>query len=149
MQSNSPSRGPPFSPPDASPVFIDLAANAAAGHATDLGDRFSTAVIDATDSTSLATLDGAFDLIVADLVLMNLVDLAPLAHELPRLLAPSGRFKPTVLHPCFPSPFFVDVDDEGRPTGAISRLVGVGQRIAALSRARGSSKMVDDRGTAH
>ena len=116
---------------DASAVFVELASARAARRDEDLGDRFSTAVIDATDPASLATIDGRFDLVVADMVLMNLMDLGPLANALPRLLSPGGRFTPMVLHPCFPSPFFVDVDESGRPAGAISRLIGVGQRIAA------------------
>lgn len=114
---------------DASAVFVELASAHASVHAETLGGRLSTAVIDATDPASLATIGGGFDLVVADMVLMNLMDLTPLARALPRLLSPGGRFTPMVLHPCFPSPFFVDVNTAGRPTGAISRLVGVGQRI--------------------
>lgn len=121
---------------DASRVFIELTERRAAQHADEVAGRLSTALIDATDPASLATLDAGFDLITADMVLMNLVDLGPLARELPRLLARGGRFTPMVLHPCFPSPFVVDVNDAGRPTGLVSRVVGLGQRAAAHVPAR-------------
>ena len=121
---------------DASSVFVELTERRAAHHPGQVSGRLSTAIIDATDSASLATLDPGFDLIIADMVLMNLVDLVPLARELPRLLARGGRFTPMVLHPCFPSPFFVDVDEAGRPAGFVSRIVGLGQRVAAHVPAR-------------
>jgi SAM-dependent methyltransferase len=91
----------------------------------DVSARVSTAVVDATDPVSLGSLDGGFDLVVADMVLMNLVDLVPLARAMPRLLAHNGRFAPLVLHPSFPSPFFVEVDAAGRPTGAVSKVVAL------------------------
>lgn len=116
---------------DASPVFLDLARARFATQPSDVRDRLSTAVVDAANPASLASLGGHFDHIVADMVLMNLVDLVPLAQALPQLLAVNGRFTPLVLHPAFPSPFFVDLDADGRPTGAASRVVGLGQRIAA------------------
>jgi len=116
---------------DASPVFVEMVRRRADREAEACRDRLSTAVVDATDVDSLAQLDGPFDLVVADMVLMNLLDLQPLASALPRLLAPGGRFVPVVLHPCFPSPFFVDVDDSGRPSGFVSRIIGFGQRAGA------------------
>jgi SAM-dependent methyltransferase len=116
---------------DASPVFLDLTRARVAKQPRDVSDRLSIALVDATDPASLASLPGRFDLVVADMVLMNLVDLVPLAQAMPQLLAVDGRFTPLVLHPSFPSPFFVDVDTDGRPTGAVSRMVGFGQRVAA------------------
>ena len=121
---------------DASPVFVELARARADEHLQPTRNRFSAAVVDATDVESLAELNGTFDLIVADMVLMNLVDLRPLADAVSRLLDPRGRFVPTVLHPCFPSPFFVDVDSSGRPEGLVSRIIGVGQRVSAYLPAR-------------
>lgn len=119
---------------DASPVFLDLAAARAVRELSlDDRDRFSVAIVDATDPDPMADLEAGFDLVVADMVLMNLVDLRPLAQALPRLLGPQGRFTPTLLHPCFPSPFFVDVDGAGRPTGLVSRVIGVGQRAGRFA----------------
>ena len=121
---------------DVSPTFVELASARAARDDRDLMERVSTAVVDATDPSALAQLEGSFDLVVADMVLMNLVDLRPLAGALPRLLGNSGRFVVTLLHPCFPSPFFVDIDEAGRPIGGLGRVVGFGQRVAAHVPAR-------------
>lgn len=111
---------------DVTTAFLELAAAAGAR----FGDHFQTQLVDATDPDSLAAVEGRFRAVVADMVLMNLFELDPLARALGDLLEPDGWFAALVLHPCFGSPFYVDIDDRGRPTGAVGKMVGAGQRIA-------------------
>lgn len=83
---------------DFSERFIDLAR----GHGTPEGPDIAYATCNATDASALRSIAGApFDAVTANMVLMDLVDLAPLAMALPRLLRPGGRFVFSVLHPCF------------------------------------------------
>lgn len=111
---------------DVSSAFVAIAAERGAA----FEDRFTTQLLDAQDAASLASLDGSFDGVVADMVLMNLFDLRPLAEALPRILSPGGWFAALVLHPCFGSPYFVDTDERGRPVGGIGRLIAWGQQVA-------------------
>ncbi len=83
---------------DISPEMVRLAA--ARGNA---GGRITYRMADATDSAQLAAIEGApFDAVVANMVLMDIPTVAPLADALPRMLAgPHGRFVFAVSHPCF------------------------------------------------
>jgi 2-polyprenyl-3-methyl-5-hydroxy-6-metoxy-1,4-benzoquinol methylase len=69
----------------------------------DGGGRIEYRVVDATDEAQLlALLDGGvFDAAVANMVLMDMPEIGPLARALPSLLRPGGRFVFAVSHPCF------------------------------------------------
>lgn len=95
---------------DFSERFIDLAR----GHGTPEGPDIAYATCDATDASALRSIAGApFDAVTANMVLMDLVDLAPLAMALPRLLRPGGRFVFSVLHPCFNQAGATPVAEQG------------------------------------
>jgi SAM-dependent methyltransferase len=77
---------------EASPTLVDAARDAAPDidvHVADAGD--------------LPLDDGAADLVVASMVLMNLDDLDGAMREVARVLAPGGRFVASIVHP-FNSP---------------------------------------------
>jgi ADP-ribose pyrophosphatase YjhB (NUDIX family)/2-polyprenyl-3-methyl-5-hydroxy-6-metoxy-1,4-benzoquinol methylase len=58
--------------------------------------------VDATSFDELIALGpGSFDAAVANMVLMDMPEVAPLYRALAVLLRPGGRFVVTVLHPCF------------------------------------------------
>lgn len=88
---------------DFSASFLELARGRTGEH-PELGDHIEYRLVDAADPGALLALgDRAFDAVVANMALMDMADIEPLAGALPRLLAPSGRFVFTVLHPCFNS----------------------------------------------
>lgn len=59
-------------------------------------------VVNGTDPEQLATLEGApYDGMVANMVLMDMPEVAPLYRAASRLLRPGGRFVFSVIHPCF------------------------------------------------
>lgn len=84
---------------DFSPVFIERAQ----ARSTEYGDRIEYRVLDATDEESLAALPGPFAGAVANMALMDMADIAPLAHTLPRLLGAGAPFVFSIQHPCFNS----------------------------------------------
>jgi SAM-dependent methyltransferase len=51
------------------------------------------------DATAIPLDDGAADLVVASLALMNMDDMAGVVHEVARVLRPGGHFCFSVLHP--------------------------------------------------
>jgi SAM-dependent methyltransferase len=64
--------------------------------------RIEFRVLDVTDERALRALgEGGFDAAVANMALMDMADIRPLAAALPALLKPSGRFVFTITHPCF------------------------------------------------
>jgi SAM-dependent methyltransferase len=68
----------------------------------DSGGRVSYRVADATREGDLvAPGEPAFDAAVANMVLMDMPEIAPLAGALARVLRPGGRFVFAVPHPCF------------------------------------------------
>lgn len=111
---------------DASPVFVDIARGRSDGLPIDWR------VADALDVDALLALgEGRFDLVVAKMVLMNLVDLEPVMTAVTRILKPSGAFVFTVTHPCFPA--------VSQPTASVGakgsreRLFGVAIRVQKLT----------------
>ncbi len=83
---------------DFSSAFIDCARE----RTGDYEGRVTYHVIDATDDTQLASLGHhAFDAAVANMALMDMADIEPLARSLPALLKPNGRFVFSIMHPCF------------------------------------------------
>ncbi len=72
---------------DSSPRMVELAA-----------ERHEAVVADAT---ALPFPDGAFDLVVAYMSLMNFDDLDGAVREAARVLEPGGRLCASVLHPTF------------------------------------------------
>lgn len=101
---------------DFSEVFIDRAR----ARTVDRTDRIQYSVLDATDRDALLTLgERRFDAAVANMALMDIVDIEPLATTLPRLLTPGAHFVFTVQHPCFNSngiSFLAEaiMDEDGR-----------------------------------
>ncbi len=64
--------------------------------------RIEYHVIDATQSEQMLDLGkGRFSSAVANMALMDMSDIEPLAECLPRLLLPGGRFVFSIMHPCF------------------------------------------------
>ncbi|TFH09914.1 MAG: class I SAM-dependent methyltransferase [Candidatus Atribacteria bacterium] len=62
-------------------------------------------VIDATDRDQLLDLGiERFDGAVANMALMDMSNIEPLAEAVPRLLKPGGRFVFSIMHPCFNNP---------------------------------------------
>lgn len=67
-------------------------------------------VLDATNPTELRALgEGAFDAVVCNMAIMDMLDIAPLFQTMPYLLKRGGRFVFATMHPCFNSnnPMFV------------------------------------------
>ena len=83
---------------DASRAFLEAVRKRTAEYA----DRVELHRIDATDKAGLLSLgERRFDAAVCNMALMDMADIGPLAHALPRLLKPGGRFVFSVPHPCF------------------------------------------------
>lgn len=101
--------------------------------------RIAYAHVDATDGGALAALgEGTFDAAVANMVLMDIPDIAPLAHALPGLLRPGGRFVFSVAHPCFHSTATERVVEERERDGVFERIGAVRvRRYASLAPGRG------------
>ena len=74
-------------------------------------------VVDATDHEALVSL-GQFDAAAANMVLMDMSTLSPLASALPELLKPGAPFVFSVSHPCFQTPdtrrLYEERDEEGQ-----------------------------------
>jgi SAM-dependent methyltransferase len=68
------------------------------------GDTVEYRQLDATDEGALLALgERRFDGAVANMALMDMAAIEPLARALRRLLKPGGRFVFSVVHPCFNS----------------------------------------------
>lgn len=66
------------------------------------GPEIDYRVIDATVEGQLLSLGvGAFDAVVCNMALTDMVAIEPLFWAIPRLLKPDGRFVFTISHPCF------------------------------------------------
>lgn len=75
------------------------------------GARFEVA-----DAAHLRFADSAFDLVVANMALMDIADARRAIAEVARVLAPGGRFVYSISHPCF------DTDD--RSLWSVERGIG-------------------------
>jgi 2-polyprenyl-3-methyl-5-hydroxy-6-metoxy-1,4-benzoquinol methylase len=69
----------------------------------DFSHRIRFAAVDVTDRAALADLahSGPFDKVVANMALMDVPYLEPMAEVLPTLITPWASFVISVLHPCF------------------------------------------------
>jgi SAM-dependent methyltransferase len=67
------------------------------------------------DATALPFADGAFDLVLAYMSLMNLDDMEGGVREAARVLEPGGRFCLAVLHPLFAAGELLDPGDPESP----------------------------------
>lgn len=68
------------------------------------GEHIEYRVVDATDEGQLLSLgERRFDAAVANMALMDMARIEPLAGALPRILKPGAAFVFTVAHPCFNS----------------------------------------------
>ncbi len=83
---------------DFSEQLLALASARSAEHAGQIEYR----LVDATSEEQLLALGaGRFDAAVANMALMDIATLEPLASALRQVLKPGGRFVFTVCHPCF------------------------------------------------
>jgi 2-polyprenyl-3-methyl-5-hydroxy-6-metoxy-1,4-benzoquinol methylase len=83
-------------------------------------------LLDAADPGQLAALgDGGFDAVVCNMALMDMADVGPLAMALRALLAPSGRFVFSTVHPCFNSLGVRFVHEVEEPEGELVERRGV------------------------
>ena len=83
---------------DSSEPFIECARERSEGYA----DRIEYRVIDATDRKQLLELGrGCFDGAIANMALMDMSQIEPLAKSLSHLVKPDGRFVFSIMHPCF------------------------------------------------
>ncbi len=83
---------------DFSEPFIECARERSEGYA----DRIEYRVIDATDREQLLELGrGCFDGAIANMALMDMSQIEPLAKSLSHLVKPDGRFVFSIMHPCF------------------------------------------------
>ena len=88
---------------DFSASFLELARRRTTEQA-EQADRIEYRLVDAADLDALLALGHhAFDAVVANMALMDMADIEPLARAITQLLTPSGRLVFTVLHPCFNS----------------------------------------------
>lgn len=77
-------------------------------------------VVDATDSAALLSLgEGEFDLAVANMVLMDLSDIQPLAAALMKLLKPGGAVVFSIQHPCFQTPGMRTIQETEEQNGTV------------------------------
>ena len=83
---------------DFSPNMIERAH----AHSEPFNARVNYQVLDATDENALGALgEHAFDAVICNMALMDMVDIEPLFRALPQLLKPRGRFVFSITHPCF------------------------------------------------
>lgn len=112
----------------------------------DIAARVTFGKLDAADPAALAAVPGApFDAAVCNMLIMDMIEVAPLYRALPSLLKPDGRFVFTIMHPVLNNPggtsLCVEERDEGgdlraeysmkvfryRTTGATKGLAMIGQ----------------------
>lgn len=101
---------------DFSPVMVARAR----AHAGPLNAQVDYRVADATDGAELRALgEGAFDAVVSNMALMDMLEIEPLFRAVPHLLKPRGRLVFSTMHPCFNSnnPTFVAewIEEGGTP----------------------------------
>lgn len=83
---------------DFSEKFIEIAKARSQEHA----DRIEYKIIDATDEAQLLSLGAhRFDAVVCNMAMMDMADINPMMHAIPRLVKSGGRFVFTIMHPCF------------------------------------------------
>ena len=93
-------------------------------------------VIDATNTEQMLSLGkGQFSAAVANMALMDMSDIEPLAKCLPQLLKPGGRFVFSIMHPCFNNPDTRMAMEEEDRDGQIvtTRTVKIGRYLTSFS----------------
>lgn len=107
---------------DFSEVFIERA-RARQGVHTELADRITYQVVDATREEELLALGvGRFDAVVCNQAFMDMATIEPLLRAARQLLVPHGRFVFALSHPCFNSGVFRMVaEQEDGAAGVIVR----------------------------
>jgi len=91
-------RGARVTAVDGSPRLIEIARSRAAA------DRLAVAHICANANALDGTDDGAFDIVMAAMSLMDVEDYAGSIREARRVLAPGGELVMSILHPCYSAP---------------------------------------------
>ena len=104
---------------DLSEQFIERAKSYASEHA----EKIDYKSVDASNSEQMLDLGvGKFDAAVANMALMDMVEIEPLLESLSQLLVPGGRFVFSVTHPCFQAPDTTRlVEEEDRNGDMITR----------------------------
>jgi 2-polyprenyl-3-methyl-5-hydroxy-6-metoxy-1,4-benzoquinol methylase len=93
-------------------------------------------VMDATNTEQLLSLGkGQFNAAVANMALMDMSDIDPLAKCLPRMLVPGGRFVFSIMHPCFNNPDTrMAMEEEDREGQMVTtRTVKIGRYLTSFS----------------
>lgn len=87
-------------------------------HAAEAGLAIDFHVLDATNEVAMLALgEGQYNAAMCNMALFDIADIAPLAKALARLIAPSGRFVFSVMHPSFNgmhAGFLTESFDNGR-----------------------------------
>lgn len=106
--------------------FSDKMLERARAHTEPFNAQVTYQWLDALDEQQLHGLgEHAFDAVVSNMALMDILDIAPLFRSIPFLLKPGGRFVFSTMHPCFNSnnPVFtaemIEEDGELKETYAI------------------------------
>jgi 2-polyprenyl-3-methyl-5-hydroxy-6-metoxy-1,4-benzoquinol methylase len=103
---------------DASPAMLERARDRPS-------EGIEYRLLDAARADELAALGGGFDAVVCNMALMDMADLAPLAVALPALLATSGRFVFSTMHPCFNTQGLSFVHEVEEPEGELVERRGI------------------------
>lgn len=93
-------------------------------------------VMDATNTEQMLALgEGQFSAAVANMALMDMSDIDPLAECLPRLLVPGGRFVFSIMHPCFNNPDIrMAMEDEDRDGQIVTtRFIKIGRYLTSFT----------------
>ena len=117
---------------DFSTTFIECAKERSSKH-----ESIDYHVMDATSTEQLLSLGnkGRFIAAVANMALMDMSDIEPLAKCLPQLLAPGGRFVFSIMHPCFNNPDTrMTMEEEDREGQIVTtRTVKIGRYLTSFS----------------
>jgi 2-polyprenyl-3-methyl-5-hydroxy-6-metoxy-1,4-benzoquinol methylase len=102
---------------DYSPTMIERAKNRSKNYL----NRINYKVIDATNYSSLLELGNEkYDSAVANMALMDIADITPLAKALYKLLKSNGIFVFSITHPCFQTPGVRKINESADNNGELT-----------------------------
>jgi SAM-dependent methyltransferase len=96
-------------------------------HARRHGGPIDYRRVDATDEAETDAIGepGSFDAAVSNMAVMDMIDIAPMARSVHRLLRDGGRFVVSTLHPAFNSGHVIRVTDEADDDRGIVRTYSI------------------------
>ncbi len=101
---------------DLSEKFIERAK----AHSSEAANQITYKAIDASNREQMLALGvGKFNAAVANMALMDMVEIEPLLESLSQMLVPGGRFVFSVTHPCFQAPDATRLVEEEDRNGEI------------------------------